>query len=422
MVHSEWKIFGSTLLSALVLGSTLLSRAPGAGSKSASSVLTHVCVDFVSSLFVATRLSFVRTMDFDAFLAQQEACHGRAAPQPRPAPGPAEPSSRKLTQAEADAIPKPERGSWSETELGCLNAVQELAEKAAKTVSHVPRGFLAFKEPVDNQLEAYELWASFQRRSMATCRAFLGDQCRDYNFASFCTGAAPEKVTPAVQGIRGKHIFSAEILNSCNQFMRCNTFSFPSQHMFACIRELASSMTSMCVEHGERCKLDLGKLPRIDCIVIGASCRPFSYARTGRGAGGCFDHPDASILVCCIQLIMTIMPRCVIFENVTGFLKNDKQTGEPPLTSFLRFCDEFEVWKHFVPKLMIMCGSTYLVQTRRRFYMTLTHKDSGGQASADIAERIITVAQLSAAQTPALKASACLVPVSCQQPVHSYQA
>ncbi len=83
MVHSEWKIFGSTLLSALVLGSTLLSRAPGAGStllsalvfgstllsalvlgstllsrapgagsKSASSVLTHVCVDFVSSFLL----------------------------------------------------------------------------------------------------------------------------------------------------------------------------------------------------------------------------------------------------------------------------------------------------------------------------------------------------------------------------------
>ena len=82
-------------------------------------------------------------------------------------------------------------------------------------------------------------------------------------------------------------------------------------------------------------------------------------------------------------------------ENVGGFAHPvDKQTGEPPLASFLQLCNEMGVTRIYNIKIYLVCGSFHLVMVRQRVYLVFTHKLAGGKAAANRAARALQDASM----------------------------
>ena len=72
-----------------------------------------------------------------------------------------------------------------------------------------------------------------------------------------------------------------------------------------------------------------------------------------------------------------------MFENVLGFLKMCKASGEPPLRTLLRFAEDLGVTASYDIRVVVTDAAFWLCNVRRRIWIIFTHHRAGGEAAGD---------------------------------------
>ena len=165
-------------------------------------------------------------------------------------------------------------------------------------------------------------------------------------------------------------------LSSFN-FIKAN---FPKvKHHFLDLREISNSEQGQCAFH-DRCVPIPGIAPafNLDILVAGVSCKPYTRARTGRMEGTC-SHSDADLSTHWVSLVRRLKPKACIFENVWGITQCESKSDRT--TPLKRLRKEIQAQlPDYNDVIFAMCGSTWMVMSRRRVYMILVHNTAGPDA------------------------------------------
>ncbi len=315
-------------------------------------------------------------MEFEAFLEAQESFLS--------------PTASAIADRKAESPKAASSSSWTSTELSSLNNVETMLGNDTANFTLASSAVTDCMAPVRHHTlhPDYEVWAAYQRSSLATATAYVGEQQTDYLAASVCSGTAPEKPGAAVHSLRMHHVFACDNDAAAVRFMLENPCGFESDHIFACLRELVVHRKGFCVTHKTICDLP-GVIHRLHSLVAGCSCTPFSTSSYKRSREGSFAHPDVDLVVRFVELLMLLRPHSAIFENVAGFLKWCGPSGCVPLKAFLDFCEEEGVFAAFVVKLYVVNAKTYLAVSRKRLYIHFVARDSGGEFASNATERMV---------------------------------
>ena len=183
--------------------------------------------------------------------------------------------------------------------------------------------------------------------------------------------------------------FTCDNKRTSYNFIKAN---FSVEHHFCDLREISSSGEGRCAHHefhpvGTRCPC-VFPLPGIsaafglDILVAGVSCKPYTRARAKR-MEGTRAHGDADLSDHWISLVKRLVPMACIFENVWGITQCESKTEKRTPLSRLRNEIQAQLPDYNIV-IFAMCGSTWMVMSRRRVYMILVHKRAG----PDVVQRI----------------------------------
>ena len=206
-------------------------------------------------------------------------------------------------------------------------------------------------------------------------------QCRKNRIGSTCSGTCPERRSNNMFNMDVDYCFSCDPKETSVKFLEMNNF-LGSCH-FMDMMDLAIKGNAVCYQHFEQgiectlapfCKLWL------DLWLSGNSCKPYSSARTDRNSEvGCDAHVDERLTTeAWAKVLMRLMPLQAVLENVMGFLKIDKKTKMPAISTWIQQCQAHGVWKEYDAVIIIMQGHKYTPHNRKRVYVIVTHKSVGG--------------------------------------------
>ena len=205
---------------------------------------------------------------------------------------------------------------------------------------------------------------SFRRKVRAACM---------YN------GCWPERRVHELFGIPTHWLFTMDKKDSAIAFCLDNYADQADHHFTNAMDFVEHCVDGECLWHNGRCGMstDAGFL---DVLYVSTSCKPYSMARVGRRSGGTTDHDDSSCVAAFLKVLVTLEPKCVLFEQVFGFaLRESSQDPRSPLSKML---DEIRAK---APDYQIMVffarGSTHMILDRHRVYICMVHNRHGGARS-----------------------------------------
>ena len=147
---------------------------------------------------------------------------------------------------------------------------------------------------------------------------------RPMRLASLCSGLQTAHLGMLHLGVPFAELYAADLKDSCMKPAQ-NMQALPS-HFFNSIRE-AKAQEGWCKIHAKVCRCEGKDTARVDMMVAGFPCSPFSTQRPQRfssGAGSWRSHPDIQAMWDTADHIHQHEPYFAILENVLGFLRNSR--------------------------------------------------------------------------------------------------
>ena len=238
---------------------------------------------------------------------------------------------------------------------------------------------------VHSELPRFALWVPHVVSPMAPFRHILGHVARAARVGSFCTGAGPEHLLPKCLDIPCVFPMSCDNKDFAYRFMRSNKFI--TEHHWVDANELFTQGVGRCAVHGfGQCQLEL--VGKLDVLVAGITCQPYSTARSTRFTGGTLAHDEASLVDRFVDAVRMLQPKKAVLENVMGFLmaESSTQTKSP----YKQLVDKINKdLPGYVVTCYILNSQTFMAFHRRRAWIILTHCSAGGAASMALQTRMI---------------------------------
>lgn len=119
------------------------------------------------------------------------------------------------------------------------------------------------------------------------------------------------------------------------------------------------------IQIGDVCKVDVKTLPKIDLILAGFPCQPYSVAGKRKGLD---DKRGSSIVDAMFHIIRSTQPENILLENVPGLLSIDKGNTFKYLLKELNDCGYAVDWD-------IINSAKVSAQNRRRAYILCKRLD-----------------------------------------------
>lgn len=294
-------------------------------------------------------------------------------------------STKRKSREQLSPASSSKVSSWSSTTL-----LQKSSQFSPQSYGHAKlvASDLDVIEPLPPD---FDCWTAPINEAFKTARDARGRQIAFAEIGSVASGLGPEKLFAKAVHLQTHFAFACDPKELSYRWMEQNAWGQPSGCHFVDLMELAEFGETMCLKHECRsCSMSRNTKKRLNAILAGLSCKPFSMARAKRmSAGGCKAHPDEKLLSGYLALLLRCLPRLSLFENVTGFLRCDPATGMSPLQGFLQMCDEVGISKVYWIQCYLMDGSTFCCLTRRRLYILFLAKDCCTSSSLSIAQSLV---------------------------------
>ncbi len=235
------------------------------------------------------------------------------------------------------AMPKGSGDELSGSEDEQLNAMQNFAirrlfRQPSEPTFMLPKGF-----------ESCSWWATCIRNAVATrwdsfAAKFKVRDC-PMQLEGFCAGLGTEFMTCDALGIPiARDCITSEIKAPCQRFLAENMFY---KHVFQNMAS-QSEKAAYCEKHCTICPTSVGLGRRIDLLLGGTPCQPFSRLATGK----CIDHPLYNVTFgeanrhgdptdSVMHLIKVLLPSAVLLEQVAGFGSFHECLDDRAVTKFI---------------------------------------------------------------------------------------
>ena len=178
---------------------------------------------------------------------------------------------------------------------------------------------------------------------------------------------------------------AADTWGPARQFQELNA---PSEHCFKNnkgylhphVQEYACAKPGD--DHGPHC------VPcKLDIMVGGFPCTPFSPARENRFKDDPWAHPDAQVFLDILQFLEQDdpegLPDGVILENVFGMMKSSPKHRADAMAPYEVVRAKLDALTHFAWSHIVLNGSFWTPGEKKRLYFALVQRRKGGQAAVD---------------------------------------
>ena len=218
-----------------------------------------------------------------------------------------------------------------------------------------------------------QLWIPHVTRPLAHIRESKGALRRKATVASLCTGLGPESRLPHALGVPMDFAFTSDCKESAYQWILRN--GPDSECHFVDLRHLMDSGTGICAKHGfQRCSITRWK-KKLDLLIAGISCRPYSNARAERKSGTA-QHQDAYLFDAFVKIMVILEPGAALFENVFGISLPESRSD--PVSPLQRMLDRIKTdLPMYSVTYFVTNGSLFLVWSRRRIWIFLYAQGEG---------------------------------------------
>lgn len=283
------------------------------------------------------------------------------------APRPSPPSTSKAARA----------GGPVKRKLAFSPAAPSRSIPAAPTARHAPASLP--KQPLDFSSLPRGSWGCLVPKAFSSF--IVGEQLETMQIGSFFSGLLSEKAGLQAYGVDACVCFSVDSKESSWNFIESH---YDVDHHFLDARELLDvncTLSGVCAKHGfQKCSC-VGYKGKLDTIVAGTSCKPFSLARTGRREGADL-HADSDLDMYFLHAMKLLQPAVGVMENVFGYAMPERKGCPTSPLDRLR-----DAAKTLLPEYHLTVvildgknqGGGFVHAHRRRIFVIFFHASVGGK-------------------------------------------
>ena len=316
-------------------------------------------------------------------------------------PGLSPPHSEEQEQ-QTSGILKKRRSSLPSPECALVSAQERVraSTRCALASSQEPA-----QEPTRCALaSSQELWMQHVRPWARKCIADLGQQRRAVVLAELCSG-----LCTASAAMRALGVVATETAISVDplQLARKMTSLTPwrSDHHFDTVESVTPGSACYCHWHARDCEVPWA---RVDAVVIGASCKPYSRQRSSRFSdpSSVGTHQDVHLLKEFLNVLAAQKPPLALLEDVLGIQSGERldEAGVSVSETWLEWMVKGAQDSGYVCRVVQLDAALWLPTKRPRVYVLMAREDVGNerslQQSVELLEQIVATRSASGPPAP----------------------
>ena len=236
----------------------------------------------------------------------------------------------------------------------------------------------------------YKLWVPRMRRVLEPLYQHRCGFQRRLLCGSLFSGLTPERKVTDLFDLPCSWCFSNDLKSSAVGFGLGNFH--PANHHYIDASDFEKDfhndgiMRGMCYHHGLYCSVE-EFASKLDILFVTSCCQPYSKMNQKRRAGT-KEHPTSNNVPIFIEVMARLQPRCLVFEQVTGFgERENRDDALSPLSKMIVELKSRLPQYHF--QVFLIQGATYLTLERVRIYVVAAREDAGGRALLDTLKMVV---------------------------------